>query len=209
VCHRVADRHHAQQTIDALNAGKRCLLRKTANSLGPVQYCQASRRGRQENGAISASRQRSTWRTTTIPSHQTDSRGRHRQASARAMQLLSAGDWGERMRFPTRTRLLGPISIGNDSSATPRRRRFRFPDSFNGACTGTMPADQRRNLLVHTFTPIFCMLEARLSRASDGGGGTFEFDREVPDQCNIIADYANGPTVVMTTSLSNHVPATQ
>jgi predicted dehydrogenase len=38
-----------------------------------------------------------------------------------------------------------------------------------------------------------------------GGGGTFQYDREVPDQCNIIADYPDGPSVVMTNSLSNHV----
>jgi len=29
----------------------------------------------------------------------------------------------------------------------------------------------------------------------------------VPDQCNIIADYPDGPSVVMTNSLSNHVQA--
>ena len=40
-----------------------------------------------------------------------------------------------------------------------------------------------------------------------GGGGTFQYNREVPDQCNIIADYRGGPSVVMTNSLSNHVPA--
>ena len=40
-----------------------------------------------------------------------------------------------------------------------------------------------------------------------GGGGNFQYDREVPDQCNIIADYKDGPSVVMTNSLSNHVPA--
>ncbi|MDR2441543.1 MAG: hypothetical protein LBE12_19450, partial [Planctomycetaceae bacterium] len=38
-----------------------------------------------------------------------------------------------------------------------------------------------------------------------GGGGTFQYNREVPDQCNIIADYKDGPSVVMTNSLSNHV----
>jgi len=40
-----------------------------------------------------------------------------------------------------------------------------------------------------------------------GGGGTFQYNRQVPDQCNIIADYPDGPSVVMTNSLSNHVPA--
>ena len=36
-----------------------------------------------------------------------------------------------------------------------------------------------------------------------GGGGTFQYNREVPDQCNIIADYAGGPSVVLMNSLSN------
>jgi predicted dehydrogenase len=36
------------------------------------------------------------------------------------------------------------------------------------------------------------------------GGGNFQYDREVPDQCNLIADYAGGPTVVLANSLSNY-----
>ena len=63
------------------------------------------------------------------------------------------------------------------------------------------------DLLVHTFTPIFCILELDFPQRVFGGGGTFQYDREVPDQCNIIADYPDGPSVVMTNSLSNHVPA--
>ena len=37
-----------------------------------------------------------------------------------------------------------------------------------------------------------------------GGGGTFQYNREVPDQCNIIADYEDGPSVVLLNSLSNY-----
>ena len=62
------------------------------------------------------------------------------------------------------------------------------------------------DLLVHTFTPIFCILELDYPERVLGGGGTFQYDREVPDQCNIIADYPDGPSVVMTNSLSNYVP---
>jgi len=62
------------------------------------------------------------------------------------------------------------------------------------------------DLLVHTFTPIFCILELGYPERVFGGGGTFQYHREVPDQCNIIADYPGGPSVVMTNSLSNHVP---
>jgi predicted dehydrogenase len=62
------------------------------------------------------------------------------------------------------------------------------------------------DLLVHTFTPVFCILELGYPDRVFGGGGTFEYDREVPDQCNIIADYHGGPSVVLTNSLSNAFP---
>lgn len=61
------------------------------------------------------------------------------------------------------------------------------------------------DLLVHTFTPIFAVLGLGFPERVFGGGGTFQYDREVPDQCNIIADYADGPSVVMMNTLSNHV----
>jgi predicted dehydrogenase len=59
---------------------------------------------------------------------------------------------------------------------------------------------------VHTFTPIACILQLDYPERVLGGGGTFQYDREVPDQCNIIADFHDGPSVVMMNSLSNHVP---
>jgi predicted dehydrogenase len=59
------------------------------------------------------------------------------------------------------------------------------------------------DLLVHSYTPVFCMLELGFPERVMGGGGTFQYDREVPDQCNIIADYAGGPSVVLMNSLSN------
>jgi predicted dehydrogenase len=61
-------------------------------------------------------------------------------------------------------------------------------------------------LLVHVFTPIFCALDLGFPERVLGGGGTFQYNREVPDQCNIIADYPGGPSVVLMNSLSNHVP---
>lgn len=57
---------------------------------------------------------------------------------------------------------------------------------------------------MHAFTPVFCLLELGYPERVLGGGGTFQYDREVPDQCNIIADYPGGPSVVMSNSLSNY-----
>jgi predicted dehydrogenase len=60
------------------------------------------------------------------------------------------------------------------------------------------------DLLVHVFTPVFRLLALDFPERVMGGGGTFQYDREVPDQCNIIADYAHGPSVTMISSLSNY-----
>ena len=59
---------------------------------------------------------------------------------------------------------------------------------------------------MHAYTPVFAILGLDFPKRVFGGGGTFQYDREVPDQCNIIADYPDGPSVVMLNTLSNHVP---
>jgi predicted dehydrogenase len=59
------------------------------------------------------------------------------------------------------------------------------------------------DLLVHVFTPIFRLLDLDFPERVLGGGGNFQYSREVPDQCNLIADYAGGPSVVLMNSLSN------
>ena len=62
------------------------------------------------------------------------------------------------------------------------------------------------DLLVHVFTPVFCLLDLPFPERVMGGGGNFQYNREVPDQCNIIADYPGGPSVVLMNSLSNFTP---
>jgi predicted dehydrogenase len=51
---------------------------------------------------------------------------------------------------------------------------------------------------------VFCLLGLDFPQRVLGGGGTFQYDREVPDQCNLIADYPGGPSVVLMNSLSNY-----
>jgi len=62
------------------------------------------------------------------------------------------------------------------------------------------------DLLVHSYTPVFAILGLDFPERVFGGGGTFQYNREVPDQCNIIADYPDGPSVILVNTLSNHVP---
>ena len=86
----------------------------------------------------------------------------------------------------------------------PRKRPFDVSRFFQWRMYWDYAGGPATDLLVHTFTPVFCMLELDFPERVFGGGGTFQYNREVPDQCNIIADYPGGPSVVMMNSLSNY-----
>ncbi|MFP4057569.1 MAG: Gfo/Idh/MocA family protein [Candidatus Brocadiia bacterium] len=61
------------------------------------------------------------------------------------------------------------------------------------------------DLLVHTFTPLFCILGVDYPQRVSGSGGKWHYDglREVPDTFNIAIDYPGGPTVVLMNTLAN------
>jgi predicted dehydrogenase len=117
------------------------------------------------------------------------------------------GDWGERMPIPDPTATPGPNLNWKRFLGDAPQVDFSVSRFFQWRMYWDYAGGPATDLLVHTYTPIFRILELGYPERVMCGGGTFEFEREVPDQCNIIADYANGPTVVMTNSLSNHVPA--
>jgi predicted dehydrogenase len=117
------------------------------------------------------------------------------------------GDWGERMRIPDPNAQPGPDLNWERFLGDAPRVPFTVSRFFQWRMYWDYAGGPATDLLVHTFTPIFCILGLDYPERVFGGGGTFEYSREVPDQCNIIADYPGGPTVVMTNSLSNAVPA--
>ena len=117
------------------------------------------------------------------------------------------GDWGERMPIPNAAAKPGLDLLWERFLGDAPKVDFSVSRFFQWRMYWDYAGGPATDLLVHTFTPIFCILQLGYPQRVFGGGGTFEFSREVPDQCNIIADYPGGPTVVMTNSLSNHVPA--
>ncbi len=116
------------------------------------------------------------------------------------------GDWGERMRIPDANAKPGPDLLWERFLGDAPKVEFSISRFFQWRMYWDYAGGPATDLLVHTFTPVFCILELDYPERVMGGGGTFQYDREVPDQCNIIADYPGGPSVVMTNSLSNHVP---
>ena len=116
------------------------------------------------------------------------------------------GDWGERMPIPDANAKPGPDLLWERFLGDAPKVAFSVSRFFQWRMFWDYAGGPATDLLVHTFTPVFCVLELGYPERVFGGGGTFEYNREVPDQCNIIADYPGGPSVVMTNSLSNAFP---
>lgn len=207
VCIASPDRHHAQQTIDALNAGKDVYCEKPLTHWSQFDIAKqveetAKKTGRLVQVGTQHMADDNYPQVIKLIKDGVIGKPVHVQCS-----FFRRGDWGERMPIPDANATPGPDlnweRFLGDAPKTP----FSVSRFFQWRMYWDYAGGPATDLLVHTFTPIFCMLELDYPERVMGGGGTFEFDREVPDQCNIVADYANGPSVVMTTSLSNHVPA--
>ena len=114
------------------------------------------------------------------------------------------GDWGERMHVPDANARPGPDLDWQRFLGDAPKVDFSVSRFFQWRLFWDYAGGPATDLLVHTFTPVFCLLGLDYPQRVFGGGGGFQYDREVPDQCNIIADYENGPSVVMMNSLSNY-----
>ncbi len=114
------------------------------------------------------------------------------------------GDWGERMEIPDANAKPGPDLDWDQFLGDLPKRPFDISRFFQWRLYWDYAGGPSTDLLVHVFTPVFCLLDLDFPERVLGGGGTFQYNREVPDQCNIIVDYAGGPSVVLMNSLSNY-----
>ena len=207
VCIATPDRLHAPQTIDAIEAGKDVYCEKPL-----THWCQFEMAKKVEE--VATKHQRLVQVGTQ---HMADDN------YPKIIQLIRdgiigkpvhvecsyfrRGDWGERMRIPDENAKPGPDLLWDRFLGDAPKVPYSVSRFFQWRMYWDYAGGPATDLLVHTYTPIFCILELDYPERVFGGGGTFQYSREVPDQCNIIADYKNGPSVVMTNSLSNHVPA--
>ncbi|MDR1483834.1 MAG: Gfo/Idh/MocA family oxidoreductase [Planctomycetaceae bacterium] len=206
VCIASPDRHHAQQTIDAINAGKDVYCEKPLTHWSQFELAKKIEQVAKDKGKL----------VQVGTQHMADDnypkiieliRGGiigkpvHVQCS-----FFRRGDWGERMPIPDAKAKPGPDLNWERFLGDAPKVDFSVSRFFQWRLYWDYAGGPATDLLVHTYTPIFCVLELDFPQRVFGGGGTFQYNREVPDQCNIIADYKDGPSVVMTNSLSNHVP---
>jgi predicted dehydrogenase len=120
---------------------------------------------------------------------------------------MRRGDWGERMPIPDPNAKPGPDLNWERFLGDAPKVDYSVSRFFQWRMYWDYAGGPSTDLLVHAYTPVFCILELDYPQRVFGGGGTFQYNREVPDQCNIIADYPDGPSVVLTNTLSNHVPS--
>lgn len=206
VCIATPDRLHAPQAIDALEAGKDVYCEKPLTHWSQFELAKKVEETSTRTGGL----------VQVGTQHMADDNYPEIIRLIRdgiigdpvhvECSYFRRGDWGERMRIPDANAKPGPDLNWERFLGDAPQVDFSVSRFFQWRMYWDYAGGPATDLLVHTFTPVFCVLELDFPERVFGGGGTFQYDREVPDQCNIIADYADGPSVVMTNSLSNHVP---
>ncbi len=203
VCIATPDRHHALQAIDAIRAGKDVYCEK------PLTHWSQMALARQI-GEEAEKHQRIVQVGTQFVADDAYAQARKLIRDGVVGKVLHVqagyfrrGDWGERMPIPDPTAQPGPDLDWDAFLGDAPKVPFSVSRFFQWRLWWDYSGGPATDLLVHAFTPVFCLLDLDYPERVLGGGGTFQYGREVPDQCNIIADYAGGPSVVLMNSLSN------
>jgi len=203
VCIATPDRRHAPLAIDAVRAGKDVYCEK------PLTHWSQFGLARQLGEETEKAKRIVQVGTQFVAD----------DAYAQARKLLKEGiigkvvhvqcgyfrrgDWGERMPIPDPNAQPGPDLDWEQFLGDAPKVPFSVSRFFQWRLYWDYAGGPSTDLLVHAFTPVFRLLDLDFPERVLGGGGTFQYNREVPDQCNIIVDYPGGPSVVLMNSLSN------
>jgi predicted dehydrogenase len=205
VCIATPDRHHAPQAIDAVRAGKDVYCEKPLTHWSQFDLAK-------QLGEEAAKHKRIVQVGTQFVADEAYAQVRKLIAEGivgKIMHVQAAffrrGDWGERMPIPDPDAKPGADLDWEQFLGDAPKVDYSVSRFFQWRMYWDYAGGPATDLLVHTFTPVFCMLGLDFPERVMCGGGTFEYSREVPDQCNILVDYAGGPSVVLMNSLSNHV----
>lgn len=203
VCIATPDRHHAPQAIDAIRAGKDVYVEKPLTHWSQMNLAwqvgeEANKHGRIVQVGTQYMADDAYEKIREVIRSGAVGKIVHVQAG-----YFRRGDWGERMPIPDPNAKPGADLDWQQFLGDATPCDFDISRFFQWRMYWDYAGGPATDLLVHTFTPVFCLLGLDFPERVMGGGGTFQYNREVPDQCNILVDYAGGPSVVLMNSLSN------
>lgn len=203
VCIATPDRHHAPQAIEAVRAGKDVYCEKPLTHWSQMDLAR-------QLGEEAEKHKRIVQVGTQFVADDAYAKVRRLIGEGIVGKIVHVqagyfrrGDWGERMTIPDPNARPGPGLDWEQFLGDAPKRPFDVSRFFQWRLYWDYAGGPATDLLVHVFTPVFCLLDLDFPSRVLGGGGNFQYDREVPDQCNIIADYDGGPSVVLMNSLSN------
>jgi len=208
VCIASPDHHHAYHAIDAINAGKDVYCEKPLTHWSQFEVAKEIEKVAKAKGKL----------VQVGTQHMADDNypqirkliedGVIGKVTQVECGYFRRSDFGERMPIPDQNAKAGPDLNWERflKHSANEKREYNVSRFFQWRLYWDYAGGPSTDLLVHTYTPIFALLGLDYPTRVFGGGGMFQYPppREVPDQCNIIADYKDGPSVVMTNSLSNY-----
>ncbi len=204
VCIATPDRHHASQAIDAMRAGKDVYVEKPLVHWSQFQLAmQVAEEAKKQQKIVQVGTQ------FLADDAYSEIRGLIEEGTIGKVvhvQLgyFRRGDTGERMPVPDPDAKPGPDLDWEQFLGDAPEVPYDVSRFFQWRMYWDYAGGPATDLLVHPFAPVYRVLDLGFPERVMSGGGTFQYDREVPDQFNIIADYADGPSVVMMNSLSNY-----
>lgn len=204
VCIATPDRLHAQQAIDAVNAGKDVYCEKPLTHWSQFELAKrveeaATRNKRIVQVGTQYMADENYAKVSKMIKDGIIGKPVHCQ-----LGYFRRGDWGERMTIPDPNAMPGSDLNWKRFLGDAPEVPYSVSRFFQWRLYWDYAGGPATDLLVHTFTPVYCLLGLDYPYRVLGGGGNFQYNREVTDQCNIIADYKDGPSVVMMNSLSNY-----
>jgi predicted dehydrogenase len=205
VCIATPDRHHAPQAIDAIRAGKDVYCEKPLTHWTQMDLARQVGEAAEKHHRIVQVGTQFVADDAYVEIRKLIKDGVIGKVVHAQVGYFRRSDLGERMPIPNPNAKPGPALDWEAFLGDAPKRPFDISRFFQWRLYWDYAGGPATDLLVHSFTPIFCLLELGYPERVMGGGGMFQYNhhREVPDQCNIIADYAGGPSIVMMNSLSN------
>ncbi len=206
VCIATPDRHHAPQAIDAVRAGKDVYREKPMTHW--TQFDLAKKLEEEATKHKKIVQIGTQWVADTAYDKAKEYIKAGVVGEIKQVQAgyFRRGDWGEAlMEIPDPNAKPGPDLNWEAFLGDLPPRPFDLWRFFRWRLYWDYCGGPATDFFTHVFTPVFRILDLDFPTRVVAGGGRMQYPspREVPDQFNMVADYAGGPSVTIMNSMSN------